>query len=85
MLYVDFLLFLLAILNPSPFFPSKFPFGMRQSSKIRLHVELARIPNLSSFFPNDKPSLGFLTINALIPLCFNDLSVVAKTTAAFAS
>lgn len=58
---------------------------MIQSSKIRLHVELALMPSLSSFFPNDKPSLGFFTINALIPLCFNDLSVVAKTTVAFAS
>jgi hypothetical protein len=72
-------------LNPSPFFPSKFSFGIIQSSNIRLHVELALIPNLSSFLPNDKPSDGFLTINALMPLCFRDLSVVAKTTAASAS
>jgi hypothetical protein len=72
-------------LNPSPLLPRRFPFGIIQSSKIKLHVELALIPNLSSFLPNDKPSVGFLTINALIPLCLSDLSVVAKTTAALAS
>ena len=73
---------LLAILNPSPLLPSKFSFGTIQSSNIRLHVELALIPNLSSFLPNDKPSVGFFTINALIPLCLSDLSVVANTTVA---
>jgi hypothetical protein len=80
-----FAFFILAILNPSPFLPRRFSLGIRQSSNIRLHVELALIPNLSSFFPNDKPSVGFFTINALIPLCLSDLSVVAKTTTASAS
>lgn len=69
-------------MNPSPCFPSKFSFGIIQSSNIRLHVELPLIPNLSSLLPNDKPSVGFLTINALMPLCLSDLSAVAKTTPA---
>ncbi len=76
---------ILAILNPSPLLPRRFSFGIIQSSNIRLHVEVALIPNLSSFFPNDKPSVGFFTRNALMPLCLSDLSVVAKTTTASAS
>lgn len=58
---------------------------MRQFSKIREHVEEALIPSLSSFFPSVSPSVGLGTINALIPLCFFDLSVVANTTDASAS
>ena len=53
-----------------------------QSSKIKLQVELPRIPNLSSFLPKDNPFVGLGTIKALIPLCFLLLSVVAKTTVA---
>ena len=55
---------------------------MRQFSKISKQVEEALIPNLSSFFPRLSPSVGLGTMNALIPLCFFDLSVVANTTAA---
>ena len=45
-----------------------------------LEVEDARIPSLSSFFPKDNPGASLGTMNALMPLCFLLLSVVAKTT-----
>ena len=41
-----------------------------------------RIPSLSSFFPSERPAVGLGTINAEMPLCLRDLSVVAKTTVA---
>lgn len=40
------------------------------------------MPNLSSFFPSERPAVGLGTMNAEIPLCLRDLSVVAKTTVA---
>lgn len=55
---------------------------MTQSSKIRLQVDEPRMPSLSSFFPSERPAVGLGTMNAEIPLCFSDLSVVAKTTVA---
>ena len=76
---------IIAILNPCPGSPSKFSFGIRQLSKIKFAVELPRIPSLSSFLPRLKPGVPFSTMNALIPLCFKLLSVVAKTTAQSAS
>lgn len=43
------------------------------------------IPNLSSFFPNSNPLIGFGNTKADIPLCFKLLSVVAKTIVALLS
>lgn len=57
----------MAILNPNPGSPRRFSLGILQSSKIRLQVEVALIPSLSSFFPRDKPEMGLGTRNALIP------------------
>ena len=45
-----------------------------------LLVDEALMPSLSSFFPSDKPAVPFGTMNALMPLCFLALSVVANTT-----
>lgn len=61
------LLITMAILNPNPGSPSRFSLGILQSSKIRLQVEVALIPSLSSFFPRDRPAMGLGTRNALIP------------------
>lgn len=76
---------IMAILNPSPGCPRIFSFGISQSSNIREQVEDPLIPNLSSFFPNSNPFIGFGTRKAEIPLCFKLLSVVAKTTDAVLS
>ena len=57
----------IAILKPSPGSPNKLSFGILQSSKIKLHVEEAFIPNLSSFFPKLSPGVGIGTKKALIP------------------
>lgn len=69
----------IAILNPWPGSPRTFPFGILQSSKIKFVVDDPLMPSLSSFLPTLNPGVGFGTTNALIPLCFLDLSVVAKT------
>ncbi|PRD35245.1 UNVERIFIED_CONTAM: hypothetical protein NCL1_12107 [Trichonephila clavipes] len=73
------IVYTIAILNPSPVFPRRFSLGMRQSSNMRLQVDEPLIPILSSFFPLAIPSEGSGTMKQLIPLCFFDLSVVAKT------
>lgn len=73
---------LIAILKPYPGFPIRFSCGILQSSNIKLQVDDPRIPNLSSFFPKERPAVGLGTTKAEIPLCFRDLSVVAKTTVA---
>lgn len=57
----------MAILKPIPSCPSRLALGIRQSSNIRLAVEEARIPSLSSFFPSDSPAVGMGTRNALMP------------------
>lgn len=57
----------MAILKPIPSCPSRLALGIRQSSKIRLAVEEARMPSLSSFFPSDSPGVGMGTRNALMP------------------
>jgi hypothetical protein len=49
-----------------------------------LQVPDARMPSLSSGLPVLKPFVPFSTRKAEIPLCFADLSDVAKTTAASA-
>lgn len=69
-------------LNPNPRSPSRFSFGTTQSSKIKEQVDDPLMPSLSSFLPNSKPSIGFGTMRAEMPLCFKLLSVVAKTTQA---
>jgi hypothetical protein len=66
----------MAILNPSPILPSKFSFGMRQSSNIRLHVDDAFIPSLSSFLPRLKPCVGFGTKNALMPFLLKTVKAI---------
>lgn len=45
----------IAILKPSPGLPNKFSLGILQSSKIKLHVDEAFMPSLSSFLPNESP------------------------------
>lgn len=75
----------MAILKPSPGSPSRLSLGMRQSSKMRLAVDEARMPSLSSFFPSVRPGVGMGTRKALMPLLCKDLSVLAKTTTAEAS
>mmetsp|Transcript_54463 Transcript_54463/g.60877 ORF Transcript_54463/g.60877 Transcript_54463/m.60877 type:complete len:253 (+) Transcript_54463:1265-2023(+) len=75
----------IAILNPSPWLPSRLLQGIRTLSKITLAVDVARIPSLSSFAPRLNPSALVGMINAEIPLCLRLLSVVANTTAASAS
>mmetsp|Transcript_15033 Transcript_15033/g.33619 ORF Transcript_15033/g.33619 Transcript_15033/m.33619 type:complete len:253 (+) Transcript_15033:752-1510(+) len=72
-------------LKPSPGLPSIMSLGRRTSSMIRLPVEEARIPSLSSFLPTENPGLSVGTMKADSPLCFIDLSVVAMTMAACAS
>lgn len=75
----------MAILKPIPSSPSRLSLGMRQSSKMMLPVDEARMPSLSSFFPNESPGVGMGTRKALMPLFCKDLSVLAKTTVAEAS
>mmetsp|Transcript_19478 Transcript_19478/g.60138 ORF Transcript_19478/g.60138 Transcript_19478/m.60138 type:complete len:208 (+) Transcript_19478:414-1037(+) len=76
----------MAILKPSPRSPRRLDFGISQSSKMRLQVELARMPNLSSGAPSEKPGVFLAsTKKAEMPLCLSALSVVQKTTAASAS
>ncbi len=78
----------MAILKPIPSFPRRVisaPPGSRQSSKVRVHVEVPRIPNLSSGLPIESPSVGISTRKADMPLCFLVRSEVASTTAASAS
>lgn len=72
----------MAILNPNPGCPRMFSEGISQSSKMRLQVEDPLIPSLSSFLPSERPFTGLGTKKAEMPLCFKDLSVVAKTTVA---
>ena len=75
----------MAILKPIPGSPSIFSAGTTQSSNIKEQVLLALMPSLSSFLPKDRPWVGLSTINALIPVCFFDLSVVANNTIPSAS
>mmetsp|Transcript_1555 Transcript_1555/g.2199 ORF Transcript_1555/g.2199 Transcript_1555/m.2199 type:complete len:215 (+) Transcript_1555:234-878(+) len=75
----------MAILKPWPVSPNKLSLGIRTSSMIRLAVDEARMPSLSSLAPNENPGVSVGTINAEIPLCLSDLSVVANTIAADAS
>lgn len=58
----------MAILKPIPSSPSKLALGTLQPSMMRLAVEDALMPSLSSFFPKDMPGLSNGTIKALIPL-----------------
>lgn len=57
----------MAILKPIPGSPSRLSLGMRQSSKMRLAVDEARMPSLSSFFPSVSPGVGMGTKKALMP------------------
>ena len=67
--------------NPSPSFPIRFSFGILQLSKISSAVSLARIPNLSSFFPPLNPGVPLSTIKADIPRESPFSPVLAITTA----
>lgn len=49
----------MAILKPKPGSPKRFSSGIEQSSNIKLLVDEARIPSLSSFFPNENPKIKF--------------------------
>ena len=57
---------IIAILNPFPAAPRMASFGTSQSSKIRLQVDEARIPNLSSFFPKLKPKQEIVFVSNII-------------------
>ncbi|MNY49400.1 hypothetical protein D3C86_1848180 [compost metagenome] len=57
----------MACLNPSPIFPRRFSLGTRQLSKIISVVSEARIPNLFSFLPAEKPGVPRSTTIAEIP------------------
>lgn len=57
----------MAILKPIPGSPSRLSLGIRQSSKMRLAVDEARMPSLSSFFPSVSPGVGMGTRKALMP------------------
>ena len=70
----------IAILKPCPKSPNKFSLGIRQSSNMRLHVDEARIPNLLSFAPRERPAVGIGTMNALIP--YNSIVLKRSSTAA---
>ena len=57
----------IAILNPAPRGPSMLSSGTLQSSRMRLAVDEALMPNLSSFFPRESPGWGMGTRKALMP------------------
>mmetsp|Transcript_16380 Transcript_16380/g.42439 ORF Transcript_16380/g.42439 Transcript_16380/m.42439 type:complete len:221 (-) Transcript_16380:310-972(-) len=75
----------IAILKPSPTLPRSADLGTRTFSRMRLAVEDARMPSLSSLAPKLKPGRSVGTMNALTPLCLRLRSVVAKTMAQLAS
>ena len=57
----------IAILYPSPTFPTTFSSGTSTSSNDRASVEEARMPSLSSFFPLPNPFQSDSTRKAVIP------------------
>jgi hypothetical protein len=65
----------MAILNPSPSFPNRFSSGTFTSFNAILPVLPALTPNFPCKVEVFTPLKFFSTINALIPLCFFDLSV----------
>ncbi len=69
----------IAILYPSPTFPTTFSAGTSRSSNASASVEDARIPSLSSFLPFEKPFHCDSTRNAVMPLYPLLLSAFAKT------
>ena len=54
--------------------------GTRTSVSRSGHVELARMPSLSSFFPISRPAAPRGTTNAVMPRWPADGSALAKTT-----
>uniref|UniRef100_A0AAG5DS22 Uncharacterized protein n=1 Tax=Anopheles atroparvus TaxID=41427 RepID=A0AAG5DS22_ANOAO len=78
----------IAIRIPSPTVPSTLASGTCTFSRLRSHVEVPRMPSLSSGGPRISPfklPSSKSTRNAVIPLYLSDGSTVAKTTAATAS
>lgn len=59
----------MAILNPWPSSPIRLDLGMRTFSIMRLAVEEARIPSLSSLAPRENPGRFVGTTKAEMPLC----------------
>ncbi len=68
----------MAIPNPLPTLPNKFSLGTLQFLNISSHVAEPLIPIFFSFFPTEKPSKSFSTINAEIPLRPFERSVIAR-------
>ncbi len=68
----------MAILYPSPTFPTTFSSGTSTSSNDRASVEEARMPSLSSFFPFPNPFQPDSTRKAVIPRYPFDRSTFAK-------
>ena len=68
----------IAILYPSPTFPTTFSSGTSTSSNDRASVEEARMPSLSSFFPFPNPFQPDSTRKAVIPRYPLDRSTFAK-------
>ena len=59
----------MAILNPCPGSPIKLPLGIRTFSMMRLLVDDALIPSLSSLAPREKPAAFIGTTKAEMPRC----------------
>ena len=69
----------MATLYPLPSSPKMFFLGTRQSSSKISQVELALMPNLSSFLATENPSKFRSTTKAVIPLYPASGSIVANT------
>ena len=74
----------IAIGNPLPSTPSRFSFGILQSSKISSYVDDPRIPIFFSLVPKEKPGAPLSTINAekfffFLPLLSSVTLVIAIT------
>src|SRR5690349_11761520 len=68
-------------LKPSPTSPKRFSSGTIQLSKIISAVSLARIPNLFSFLPAEKPCIPLSTTKAVALFFVRGSPVRATTTA----
>lgn len=54
------------------------PSGILQSSRMMLAVDEALMPNLSSFFPRERPGCGMGIRNALIPYIHREVEEIKK-------
>jgi len=70
----------MAILNPSPSFPSRWEAGTSMFSKKIVHEGDAQMPSLSSAFWRKKPGVDVSRTNAVIPFAPLERSVIVKST-----